>query len=155
MINMRSLEASKVKRSRSMSFLKEFRDFAIKGNAVDMAVGIIIGAAFGKIVSSLVNDIIMPPIGFLLGGVDFSDLTLNLKSPSGTTAGVAIKYGLFLNTIIDFAIIAFCIYLVVRGMNALIKQKPEAQTMKKCPECQMDIPISAKRCGHCTSRLEG
>lgn len=137
-----------------MSFLKEFRDFAIKGNAVDMAVGIIIGAAFGKIVTSLVNDIIMPPVGLLLGGVDFSDLSFTLKSAAGTNPGVAIKYGLFLNTIIDFAIIAFCIYLVVRGMNTLMKQKPEAQTMKKCPECQMDIPISAKRCGHCTSKLD-
>lgn len=136
-----------------MSSLKEFREFAIKGNAVDMAVGIIIGAAFGKIVSSLVNDVIMPPIGLMLGGVDFSDLAVNLKAAAGNQPAVAIKYGLFLNTVIDFAIIAFCIYLVAKGMNTLIVKKPPAETAKKCPECQMEIPITARRCGHCTSKL--
>jgi len=109
-----------------MGLLKEFREFAVKGNAVDMAVGIIIGAAFSKVVSSLVNDVIMPPLGMLLGGVDFQDLQLVLK-PAGTSAtgapveAVAIRYGQFLNTVIDFLIVAFAIFLVIRFMNRLIR----------------------------------
>jgi len=131
-----------------MGMLKEFQDFAVKGNAVDMAVGIIIGGAFGKIVTSLVNDVIMPPIGMLLGKVDFSSLAIALNEKT------AIKYGVFLNNILDFVIVALCIFLVVRQMNRL-KQGPPAQpTTKSCPQCLSTIPIKATRCAHCTSALE-
>ncbi|OHB67916.1 MAG: hypothetical protein A2Y77_03515 [Planctomycetes bacterium RBG_13_62_9] len=114
-----------------MGLLKEFREFAVKGNAVDMAVGIVIGAAFGKIVSSLVNDIIMPPIGMLLGGVDFKNLQLTLKdavtAPTGEVVpAVAVRYGLFLNTVIDFLIVAFTIFLVIKMVNRLSQMRPAA-----------------------------
>ena len=108
-----------------MSMIKEFKDFAMRGNVVDMAVGIIIGAAFGKIVSSLVKDVIMPPIGILLGGVDFSDLMITLKGAVGDVPAVVLKYGVFINTVIEFIIIAFAIFIVIKGMNAL-KKKEEA-----------------------------
>jgi len=106
-----------------MSILKEFRDFAVKGNAVDMAVGIIIGAGFGKIVSSLVNDVIMPPIGLLLGGVDFKDLQLTLKAATLDAPAVTLNYGQFVNTLIDFTIVAFVIFLMVKGINSLKKKQ--------------------------------
>jgi large conductance mechanosensitive channel len=111
-----------------MGLLKEFREFAVKGNALDMAVGIIIGAAFGKIVSSLVNDIIMPPVGMLLGGVDFKNLAITLKDAAVGPAGevipaVAVRYGLFINNIIDFLIVAFTIFLVVRTINQLSRMR--------------------------------
>lgn len=108
-----------------MSIMSEFKDFAIKGNAIDMAVGIVVGAAFGKIVSSFVGDIIMPPIGMLLGGVDFKDLTMVLQEATVDSAAVAIKYGSFIQTMVDFTIIAFAIFMVVRGINSL-KKKEEA-----------------------------
>lgn len=107
-----------------MGMIKEFRDFAVKGNVVDMAVGIIIGAAFGKIVSSLVSDVIMPPIGLLLGNVDFSSLTLVLKEATETTPAITVKYGLFINTIIDFVIVALAIFLVIKQMNRLKQPAP-------------------------------
>ncbi len=112
-----------------MGLLKEFRDFAVKGNALDMAVGIIIGAAFNKIVTSLVNDVIMPPIGMLLGGVDFKNLQLTLKQASTSAAGeaipaVAVRYGLFINTMIDFLIVAFTIFMVLRTINRLAQMRP-------------------------------
>ena len=132
------------------SIIQEFKDFAVKGNAIDMAVGIIIGAAFGKIVNSLVNDIIMPPIGFLIGGVDFSSLTFILKKATETTKAVSINYGSFFNTIINFTIISSSIFFTVKVINALKTEQPKKPLrVKKCPECQMDIPLSAKRCGHC------
>ena len=106
--------------------LKEFKEFAVKGNVMDMAVGIVIGVAFGKIVTSLVNDVIMPPIGLLMGGVDFSHLAVTLKAAVGTEPAVALKYGLLINTIIDFLIVVFAIFLVVKGMNALKRKKEEA-----------------------------
>ncbi|MBL1262082.1 large-conductance mechanosensitive channel protein MscL [Candidatus Methylomicrobium oryzae] len=109
-----------------MNVLKEFKEFAVKGNAVDMAVGIIIGAAFGKIVSSLVADVIMPPIGVLVGGVDFTDLTVKIKDASGDTPAVMLKYGNFLQTVVDFTIIAFAVFLMVKLLNKLKKQQPEA-----------------------------
>jgi len=109
-----------------MSFLKEFKSFAMRGNVVDMAVGIVIGAAFGKIVSSFVADVLMPPIGLALGGVDFSNLMIIIKEASGDVPAVAVKYGVFINTIIDFVIIAFAIFLVVLGMNRVQKKKDEA-----------------------------
>ncbi len=148
--------------------LKEFRKFAMRGNVVDMAVGIIIGAAFGSIVSSLVADIIMPPIGLVLGNVDFTNLFLTLKE--GELAGpyaaladaqaagaVTINYGLFINTIISFLIIAFAIFLLVRGVNRLQEEEqalPEEPTTKDCPFCFSEISIHASRCPHCTSQLE-
>jgi large conductance mechanosensitive channel len=141
---------------------KEFKEFAMRGNVIDLAVGFIIGAAFGKIVTSLVQDIIMPPIGMLLSHVDFSNqfISLNGKHYSGLDAAKAdhaatINYGLFLNNVIDFLIVAFCVFLVVQQMNRWTK-KPEpaaAPTTKECPQCAMTIPINAKRCPHCTSQI--
>jgi large conductance mechanosensitive channel len=142
--------------------LKEFKAFAMRGNVLDMAVGIIIGAAFGKIVSSLVEDIIMPPIGKLLGHVDFSNLFLNLGEKSFETLAAAkaagaptLNYGVFLNTVLNFLIVAFAVFLLVRAVNKWVA-KPEAAaapTTKACPQCAMTIPIAAKRCGHCTSQV--
>lgn len=109
-----------------MGMLKEFKEFAMKGNVVDMAVGIIIGGAFGKIVSSLVSDVIMPPIGVLLGGVDFSDLQLVVKEAEGEAAAVAIKYGSFIMTVLDFVIIAFAIFMVIKGLNRFKKKEAAA-----------------------------
>ena len=106
-----------------MSIVKEFRDFAVKGNAVDMAVGIIIGASFGKIISSLVNDIIMPPLGLLIGGVDFKNLKIVLKAASGDAPAVSINYGQFINTAIDFLIVAFVIFMVIKGINSLKRKQ--------------------------------
>ena len=145
---------------------KEFKEFAMKGSVVDMAVGIIIGAAFGAIVKSLVSDVIMPPFGFILGNVDFSNLFLTLKE--GAVAGpyasiidaqkagaVTINYGLFLNTIISFLIVAWAIFILIRLMNKLRKEKPPAEpTDKECPRCFMKIPVKATRCAHCTSELK-
>jgi large conductance mechanosensitive channel len=111
-----------------MSVLSEFKEFAVKGNAVDMSVGIIIGAAFGKIVSSLVADVIMPPIGVLIGGVDFTNLTIKIKEATGDTPAVLLKYGNFLQTVVDFTIIAFAIFMVVRLINGLKKQQAQAPT---------------------------
>jgi large conductance mechanosensitive channel len=138
-----------------MGMLKEFKEFAMKGNVMDMAVGIIIGAAFGKIVSSLVSDVLMPPIGLLLGNVDFSSLAVTLKEATDSSPAVTIKYGLFINTIIDFVIIAFAIFLVIKQLNRLKKPAPAATpTTKDCPYCLMAVPLNATRCGHCTSELK-
>jgi large conductance mechanosensitive channel len=109
-----------------MSMAKEFKEFAMRGNVVDMAVGIIIGAAFGKIVTSFVNDVLMPPIGILLGGVDFSYLMITLKNAVGDSPDVVLKYGVFINTVIDFLIVAFAIFMVIKGMNALKKKEEKA-----------------------------
>lgn len=144
-----------------MGIVKEFREFAVKGNAIDMAVGLVIGAAFGKIVTSLVNDVIMPPIGLLLGKVDFSSLFLNLSGTPYETlkaakdAGAAtLNYGLFINTLLDFVIVAFAIFLVVKQINRLKKAPPPADPgTKDCPKCCFSIPIKATRCPHCTSDL--
>jgi large conductance mechanosensitive channel len=138
---------------------KEFKEFAAKGNVIDMAVGIIIGAAFGKIVSSFVSDILMPPIGVLLGKVDFANLFFNLSGQSyeslasAKAAGAAtINYGLFLSTVIDFGIVAFAIFLVVRQINRL-KRVPEPIS-KECPHCLSKVALKATRCPHCTSELQ-
>jgi large conductance mechanosensitive channel len=145
--------------------LKEFKTFVMRGNVLDLAVAVVIGAAFGKIVGSLVNDIIMPPIGLLVGKVDFSGLYLNLSG--GTYANLAeaqkagapvVRYGLFINTVIDFLIVAFVIFLVVRLANRLQPPKAEvavAPTTRECPHCLMTVPLKATRCGHCTSDLKG
>ena len=116
-----------------MSMMKEFKDFAVKGNVVDMAVGIVIGAAFGKIVSALVAGVLMPPIGVLLGGVDFSDLAYVIKEAAGEAPAVAISYGKFLQTVIDFTIIAFAIFMVVKGINSLKKKEEAAPTVPPKP----------------------
>jgi large conductance mechanosensitive channel len=134
--------------------LKEFKEFAMRGSVVDLAVGVIIGGAFGKIVSSLVNDVLMPPIGLLVGNVNFSDLAVKLSSPIGNAKPVTIQYGKFINNTIDFLIVAFCIFLVVKGMNTLKKKGPVPEpTEKQCPQCLMVIPLAAKKCGHCTSSI--
>ena len=147
--------------------LKEFKEFAMRGNVVDMAVGIIIGAAFGTIVKSLVADVIMPPIGLLLGNVDFSNLFVVLKQ--GTTTGpylslaeaqaagaVTINYGFFINTLISFVIVAFAVFLVIRSINRLKRKEeaPPAPTTKECPFCFTAIPIKATRCPNCTSDVD-
>lgn len=137
-----------------MSFAKEFREFAVKGNMVDLAIGVIIGAAFGKVISSLVSDVIMPPIGLLLGGVDFSNLSVKMQSAI-SAAPVEIKYGVFLNTLIDFLIIAIVIFFAIKFMNRL-RKSPEAEVATKpCPECLMEMPAKARKCGHCCSVLRG
>ena len=141
--------------------LKEFKEFAMRGNVIDMAVGIIIGAAFGKIVASFVKDIIMPPIGLLMGGVDFSGLFLNLSGQAFATLAEAqkagaptINYGLFVNTVVDFVIIAFAIFIVIKQINRLKKAPPpEDPTTKECPHCLSQIPIKATKCAHCTSEV--
>ena len=142
--------------------LKEFKEFAMRGNVVDLAVGVIIGAAFGKIVSSLVEDVIMPPIGRLLGNVDFSGLFFNLSDKSYETLAAAkaagaptINYGIFLSTVISFIIVAFVVFLVVQQVNRWTNKPapPGAPSTKDCPQCAMAIPIAAKRCGHCTTQL--
>lgn len=140
---------------------KEFKAFAMRGNVLDMAVGIIIGAAFGRIITSLVGDIIMPPLGRILGHVDFSSLFLNISGKSYPTlaaakaAGAAtINYGMFLNTIIDFLIVAFAIFLLVRMVNHWNKPEPAAApTTKECPYCCTAIPLAATRCPNCTSEV--
>ena len=145
------------------SFFNEFKTFAMRGNVMDMAVGIIIGAAFGKIVSSMVEDVIMPPIGWVLGNVDFSDLKLVLVEKSTEAEEVAIKYGAFLNTVISFIIVAFAVFILIKAVNTLqakmLKAEADAAanaapTTKKCPYCCSDIPLEATRCPHCTSELE-
>lgn len=142
--------------------LKEFKAFAMRGNVLDMAVGIIIGAAFGKIVSSLVDDVLMPPLGKLLGHADFSNFFVSLDGRSYATLAeakaahaVTVNYGMFVNTIINFLIVAFAVFLLVRAVNRwVVKQPPAAApTTKDCPQCAMAIPITAKKCGHCTSNL--
>jgi large conductance mechanosensitive channel len=147
---------------------KEFKEFAMRGNVVDMAVGIIIGGAFGTIVQSLVNDVLMPPIGLLLGGVDFSNLFVVLREGAAhpgpyaalgdaqAAGAVSINYGVFMNNVISFLIVAFAVFVLIRGLNALRRQEeaPAAgPTTKDCSFCASAIPIRARRCPHCTSEL--
>ncbi|MGA2419338.1 MAG: large conductance mechanosensitive channel protein MscL [Candidatus Acidiferrum sp.] len=142
--------------------LKEFKEFAMRGSVIDLAVGVVIGAAFGKIVTSLVDDIIMPPIGRLVGHVDFSNLFVTLSEAHYDTladakkAGAAtLNYGLFLNNVVNFLIVAFAIFIVVYQVNRWTKKPapPAAPTTKDCPQCTLAIPIAAKRCPQCTSQL--
>lgn len=143
--------------------LKEFKEFVMRGSVIDLAVGVIIGGAFGKIVSSLVDDVIMPPIGLLLKNVNFSELFIDLKGSHFATLAAAktagdptLNYGLFLNTMVNFLIVAFCVFIVVHLMNQWIRKPAAAAaapTTKDCPQCAMSIPIAAKRCGHCTTQL--
>ncbi len=144
--------------------IKEFKEFAMRGNVMDMAIGIVLGAAFGKIVSSFVKDILMPPLGYFMGNVDFTNLFIDLSGKGFATLEEAQKagaptlnYGMFLNTVVDFVIIAFAIFLVVRQMNRLKKAEEPASsepTTKPCPYCLSEIPLEATRCPHCTSQLE-
>jgi len=149
-----------------MGFAKEFREFALKGNVVDMAVGVIIGAGFGKIVSSLVADVLMPPIGKVIGNVDFTSLFVAMQKPGAPApeslkaakdAGVAtLNYGVFLQTVFDFAIIALVLFMVIKAVNRLKRADaapPPDPTNKECPECLSSIPIKARRCAHCTTVL--
>ncbi|MGB2589429.1 MAG: large-conductance mechanosensitive channel protein MscL [Candidatus Acidiferrum sp.] len=142
--------------------LKEFKEFAMRGNVLDMAVGIIIGAAFGKIVGSFVEDVMMPPLGRLVGRVDFSSLFVSLNGQHYDTLALAktagaptLNYGLFLNTVINFLIVAFAVFLLVRAVNRWTTKPAAAAapTTKDCPQCAMSVPIQAKRCGHCTSQI--
>ena len=147
--------------------LKEFKEFALRGNVVDMAVGIIIGAAFGTIITSLVNDVIMPPIGLLLGNVDFANLFILLKagSPAGPYAlladaqaagAVTINYGVFINAVVSFLIVAFVMFLLIRSINKMKREEeapPAEPTTKECPHCLSTISIKATRCPYCTSEL--
>jgi large conductance mechanosensitive channel len=148
--------------------MEEFKKFAMRGNVVDMAVGIIIGGAFGTIVKSLVSDVIMPPIGLLLGGVDFADIFITLKegAPAGPYAtvtaaseagAVTLNLGLFINSLISFLIVAFAVFMLIKGMNSLQRKQeepPAEPTEKECPHCFTQIPIKATRCPHCTSELK-
>lgn len=142
---------------------KEFKEFIQRGSVIDLAIGLIMGSAFGKIITSLVNDVLMPPIGLLLGKVDFSNLFLNLSGgayktleEAQTAGAVTINYGVFLNTIVEFIIIAFALFLVISRMNKMKRQepKPAEATQKTCPFCKTEIPIQATRCPHCTSELK-
>jgi len=145
--------------------LKEFKEFAMRGNVIDLAIAVILGGAFGKIVTSLVNDIIMPPIGLLLSGINFSDLFISLNGQSYASLADAqnagaptINYGVFINSLIDFVIVAFIIFLVMRQFNRWQRQpepEPEEPTTKDCPHCFTTIPIKARRCPNCTSELLG
>ncbi len=148
--------------------LKEFKEFAVKGNVVDMAVGIIIGGAFGTIVKSLVADVLMPPVGLLLGGVDFAELFVVLKQGEAGKAiatladakaagAVTLNYGLFINSVISFLIVAFAVFMLIRQINAMKRQEeapPAEPTTKECPHCYSEIPIKALRCPNCTSQIE-
>lgn len=145
-----------------MSLFKDFRDFAMKGNVIDLATGVIIGGAFGKIVTSLVNDVIMPLISLGTGKLDFSNMFISLdggKYPTYEAAKAAgastLNYGAFITNIIDFLIIAFCIFIVIKQLNRLKKPAPAVVATKTCPFCQSSVHINAARCPHCTSQLQG
>ena len=152
-----------------MGMMKEFKEFAVKGNVMDMAIGIIIGAAFGTIIKSFVADVIMPPIGLLIGNVDFANLFIILKdgaeavgsyatiADAQAAGAVTLNYGQFINTIISFVIVAFAIFIVIKNMNKMKKEEPapvEEPTTKDCPQCYSTININAVRCPNCTSMLQ-
>ena len=140
-----------------MQMLKEFKEFAMRGNVIDMAVGIIIGSAFGKIVSSLVQDVIMPPIGLIMGNVDFAHLAITLREKTETAEAITLKYGVFINTVLDFTIVAFAVFMLIKQVNRLKKKEAAVAaepTTKECPHCCSSIPAKAMRCPHCTSDLQ-
>ena len=141
--------------------LSEFKQFAVKGNVIDLSVGLVVGAAFGKIVTSFTNDILMPPIGLAIGEVDFSSLFINLSKTHYPTMAAAkaagaptLNIGVFINTIIDFLIIAFAVFLLVKSLNRLVGEKPGPPATKECPYCLSAIALGATRCPHCTSELK-
>jgi large conductance mechanosensitive channel len=144
--------------------IKEFKEFAMRGNVIDMAVGVIVGGAFGTIAKSLVDDVLMPPVGLLLGGVDFANLFLVLKdrgdagpylrmADAKAAGAVTINYGLFINSVVSFVIVAFAVFLVVRAINRLRRQEPATPAAKECVYCASMIPLKARRCPHCTSEI--
>ena len=142
-----------------MKIIKEFREFAMRGNVLDLAVGIIIGGAFGKVVGSMVNDMLMPPLGVLMGGVDFSFLGVTIREATATHPAAIFRYGAFINNLLDFTIVAFAVFLLIKAVNRLKKADEvavasAAPITKICPECSMSIPLEARRCGHCTSVLK-
>lgn len=138
-----------------MKILNEFKEFAMRGNVLDLAVGIIIGGAFGKVVSSMVNDVLMPPLGVLMGGVDFSDLGLTIRAAVDGHPAAIFRYGVFINNLIDFTIVAFAVFLLIKAVNRIKNAEvPAAPTTKTCPECLMSVPLEARRCSHCTSALK-
>ena len=143
---------------------KEFREFAVRGNVMDMAVGLVLGAAFGAIVKSFVDDVLMPPLGLLTGGMDFADQFVLLRAgdPPGpypsleqakAAGAVTVNYGLLVNNVVSFVLVAFAVYLVVRAVNRMRREEPPAPDAKSCPFCKTDIPLAAVRCPHCTSEL--
>ena len=140
--------------------LKEFKEFALRGNVIDMAVGVILGAAFGKVVSSLVQDVLMPPIGLLAGNVNFAEHFLTLSSghyanlEEARKAGAAtLNYGIFLNQVVDFLLVGFAVFLLVRQVNRFTPKPAASPSTRPCPHCLMEVPLKAARCGHCTSML--
>lgn len=139
-----------------MKIIKEFKDFAMRGSVLDLAIGIIIGGAFGKVVSSMVNDMLMPPLGVIMGGVDFSFLGVTIREATATHPAAVFRYGVFINNVIDFTIVTFAIFLLIKAVNRIKKADAVqvAPTTKTCPECFMSIPLEAKRCGFCTSILK-
>ena len=139
-----------------MKILREFKEFAVRGNVIDLAVGLIIGAAFNKIVGSQVEDIVMPTIGLLVGNVDFSELDWELKAPAAGAEAVAIRYGQFINTILDFVIVALAVFLVIRQINRMKRQEtPPPANTRNCPYCISVIDLQATRCPNCTSEIGG
>lgn len=139
-----------------MRMLDEFRDFAVKGNVIDLAVGIIIGAAFTKIVNSLVADVLMPPLGLLLGNADFSEFVVTLREKTADADAVVLRYGQFANAVIDFLIVAFAVFLIVKQVNRMKRaETPTPPTTKHCPHCISAIDVKATRCPHCTSEVAG
>ena len=138
------------------TMLKEFREFAMRGNVMDMAVGVIIGGAFGKIVGSFINDVVMPPLGLLMGNADFSDYMVTLKAGEGVAKAVTLNYGKFVTAVLDFMILAFVIFMMIRMVNKLKREPAPAPAVPErlCPECRMPIPQDAKRCGHCGQELK-
>lgn len=146
---------------------EDFKKFVVRGNVIDMAVGVVIGAAFGAIVKSIVDHLLMPPIGVLTGGIDFSQHYIVLKGPTAPdvaatadadelvkAGAVLLRYGLVLNSIVSFFIVALCVFLLMQAMGKLYRKEESAATTKECPECAMSIPIKAIRCGHCTAALK-
>jgi large conductance mechanosensitive channel len=152
-------------RRTAMQIWEDFKKFAVRGNVVDMAAGVVIGAAFGNIVKAIVDHLIMPPVGVLTGGIDFSRHYIVLKSPHGPgphatpeemvkAGAVLLQYGVVINTLVSFFIVALCVFLLMRLMGKLYRKQEEEATTKECPECAMSIPIKAVRCGHCTTTLK-
>ncbi|MCL4146244.1 UNVERIFIED_CONTAM: hypothetical protein GTU68_062042 [Idotea baltica] len=136
-----------------MGMIKEFKEFALKGNMIDMAVGIMLGAALGATVKSLVDNVMMPPIGYIMGKVDFSKMVAELPVEGADAEPVLIKYGEFINSVISLLIVAAVLFMLIKMMNKMRPKADEAPTTKACNECKMDIPIAATRCGHCTSQV--
>jgi large conductance mechanosensitive channel len=140
--------------------IKDFKAFVVRGNVVDLAVGVIMGAAFGKIVSSLVADVLMPPLGMLLGKADFSSLFISMNGQHYASLDEAKKagaptlnFGVFVNSVVDFVVVAFVVFLVVRAVSRMMPAAPAVTTMKDCPQCLMSVPLAARKCGHCTSAI--